>query len=76
MIASAGWQDVTYEQNGRLHVGCYRLRGGMMTVVYEDDRGADHDRSCQVMPGGLSPERLATSLLGELVREVELGVPA
>lgn len=71
MIANARWREVTYEQDGHVYLGYYRLQGGMMTVTYEDDGGTEQGKSSQLMPGGLSQERLAQSLLGELVRELE-----
>lgn len=76
MITNAQWLEVTYEQDGHVYRGYYRNQGGTMTVTYEDDGGAEHGKSSQLMPGGLSQQRLAQSLLGELIRELELGVPA
>jgi len=68
------WKTVTYEQDDRTYVGYYIIEDSTITVMYEDDIHGGCGKSAVLLPGGLSELRMATALLGKVIREMELGV--
>ena len=60
------WNKVEIEKDGKRYAGKYRVEGGIITVTYDGEGGAD--KSTHV--GNSEPERLATRLLVELVTEL------
>lgn len=76
MRAKFCWKAVTYDQDSRTYVGFYSIDGSTITVTHEDDIDGNHSKSAQLVPGGLGELRMATMLLGEVIRELEVGVPA
>ena len=76
MSSSLSWKTATYEQDDHTYVGFYIIEGSTMTVTHEDDHLGDRKKSAILIPGGLDELRMATMLLGEIVRELEVGVPA
>jgi len=76
MNADLSWKTVTYEQDSRTYAGYYIIEGSTLTVMYEDSVQGGHGKSAALLPGGLGELRMAAALLGEIVRELEVGVPA
>jgi len=70
------WKTVTYEQDGQIYVGYYIIEGSTITVTHEDSVHGDCRKSTMLIPGELGALRTATALLGEMIRELEMGAPA
>ena len=76
MKARLSWKTVTYEQDEQTYVGYYVVEGSTITVTHENSLHEDCRKSAALIPGGLGELRTATALLGEIIREQDMGVPA
>ena len=76
MSSTFRWKAVTYEQDDKTYIGFYVIEGSTITVTHEDHLHGDYRKSAALIPGGLGELRMASILLGEIIREQEVGVPA
>ena len=62
----SNWNAVQVERNGKRYAGKYRVEGGIITVTYDGEGGADKSANVE----GSEPERLAARMLTELISEL------